>query len=98
MWVKLVIIIFLAIASVVFYLSIYGYLYLIVKKLISSKPARIALWLGFVFWVLVFMVIEGMVMHTYFQNFNKALIAFGIAISIFFHKNLWQQFNKLISS
>lgn len=99
---ELVIVLFLAIASVIFYLSIYGYLHLIVNKLSFSKPARIALWLVFVIWVLAFMVIEGMVMQIHFQEYHKAFIslpiALGFAVSVFRQKALWQQFNKMISS
>lgn len=95
------IILLVLVASLIFYLSITGYLKLIVNKLKTSTTLRISLWLVFVLWVLIFILLQMRLIGLYFIDFNKAIsvisIVLGTGASVFLNRTLWMEFLKMNS-
>lgn len=84
--------------SLIFYFSLYAYLYLIVNKLKKRTPIKFVLWLLFSFWLL-FLILVGMgSIQKYFVSYHKALAIIPILIALLFSaykdKSLWISFFK----
>ncbi len=89
------IVLMILLGSVLFYLCLYGYLYLNVNKLRGRMPLRIVSWLTFAFLLMV-LVLAGMaIIQQNFPEYHKALailpIVFGFTLSILRNRDLWKQ-------
>lgn len=95
------IIIFVIVASLIFYLSITGYLKLIINKLKEITTLRIVLWILFVLWILVFLLVQMRLIGLYFTSYSKAIsvlsLVLGTGASIVLHRKLWADFLRMTS-
>lgn len=92
------IIIFTLIFLLVFYIFIWGYLYIVTKKIKNSSALKIFLWILFSIGILILLLIEMAGIQKYFSEYNKAISVIPLLVAAGFsfikNKEMWKQNQK----